>query len=331
MKKNPFPLFIVLLLFLAPQLGKAQASDHKVIVPAYFFPYDNANPGKHDVGPYWSTLIDAAGQYGDRLVVIANVNNGPGDPGNAWATQKYTEAITKVRKAGGIVLGYVHLCYGLQHSSAACNGHTLQQIKGEIANWHNRYNVDGYFFDEAPTAPGKLQWLKDLDAYTKSTVAPNFEVLFNDNGTLVTDPNRKLYRVMHYGTTPGQDYLNTAAWVHSVCEGPINLYPLDAGVAPNVDAALQQVGYNTQQMQHKQAAAMLYQQGGLTESQKSARISARLQAQLESGVLYHDLNFTWDTVEAALKQQGFSYLYVTDDGADGSPWDRLPAFFWQLF
>jgi hypothetical protein len=100
-------------------------------------------------------------------------------------------------------------------------------------------------------------------------------------------------------------------------------------VAPNVDAALQHVGYEIQQ--NKQAAAMLYQQEGLTESQKSARISARLQAQLQSGVPYHGLNFTWDTVEAALKQQGFSYLYVTDDGADGSPWDRLPAFFWQLF
>lgn len=319
MKQTPLLLLVFLALFFLPQLGSAQSSGHKVIVPAYFFPYDNADPGQHNVGPYWSTLIEAAGQYGDRLVVIANVNSGPGDGSNAWAVQKYQEAITKVRNAGGVVLGYVHLCYGLDHSSAACSGRNLQQVQGEISRWHNTYSVDGYFFDEAPTDAGKLQWLKDLDNYAKNYVALNF------------DAGRKLYRVMHYGTTPGSGYLSTPDWIHSVCERPINLYPSGPGAKPDVNAALQQVGYNAQLMQGKPAAAMLYQQGGLTANQQDAHILSQLQQQLRSGAAYSALDFTWDDAKARLAQKGFTYLYVTDDGADGNPWDKLPDFFWRLF
>jgi hypothetical protein len=28
---------------------------------------------------------------------------------------------------------------------------------------------------------------------------------------------------------------------------------------------------------------------------------------------------------------GFDYLYITNDGPDGNPWDSLPSFLMQLF
>lgn len=152
MKKSLLFLFAFFCLFLLPETGNAQSAKHKVIVPAYFFPYDNADPGQHDVVP-----------------------------------------------------------------------------------------------------------------------------------------NRKLYRAMHYGATPGQDYLNNPEWIHSVCERPIDIYPATAGGAPDVNTALQQVGYNQQLLQGKPASALIYQQSGLPPQQKSEWITARLNQQLRDGQSYSNL------------------------------------------
>lgn len=332
---NRFSTFLVLPLvfcFMA-SMGYAQTAGHKVIVPAYIFPYDNADPGQHNVGPHWSMLIEAAKVYKDRLIVIANVNNGPGNRGNSWAVQKYTEAILKVRQAGGIVLGYVHLCYGLNHQSATCNGRTLRNIEEDIANWHLDYNVDGYFFDEAPTAQGKLSWLQALDQSARSSVSNDFDVLWRKaDGTLQTNPNRKLHLVMHYGTMPAATYFSAPQdWIHSVCEGPIELYPSGVSTRPNLAGTLQAVSYNRQQMQGKPAAAMLYQKPGLTAEQRGMRLAARLDHQLMERRNYSNLQFTWDDAKADLLQSGFSYIYLTNDGTDGNPWDSLPAFLMRLF
>ena len=192
-----YTLLLTLCLFSAKI--NAQTAPDKVIVPAYFFPYDNTTPGQHQVGPYWSRLVNAAATYKNRLVVIANPNNGPGS-GQGWEKQKYSEAINKVRQRGGIVLGYVHLCYGLNHNSAACNGRTLADIKSDIEKWKNWYNVDGIFFDEAPTATNRVQWIKDLDTYVKSK--------FGNNRMLVNN----------YGTMPAQEHLNQTSWTNLILE-----------------------------------------------------------------------------------------------------------------
>lgn len=143
--------------------GQAQ-NTHKVMVPAYFFPNNDTIPGTHNVGPYWSTLIDAAKLYKDRLVVIANPDNGPGS-GKDWQLQKYTEAIQKVRAEGAIVLGYVYTCYGMTTLSEACQGRTLKNLKTDIANWKAWYPVDGIFLDECSTSPDTFTWYKNLDTY----------------------------------------------------------------------------------------------------------------------------------------------------------------------
>lgn len=167
----------------------AQAT-HKVMVPAYFFPYDTADAGTHNVGPKWSTLIDLAATFGDRLVVIANPNNGPGS-GKDWEYQKFTEAINKVRSHGAKVVGYIYTCYGLTKDTALCAGRTTADVLQDIANWKSWYNVDGIFLDENSSQVEQLAWYKDLD-----------------KAILAKWPDGLI--VSNYGTQPAGRYLNRA-------------------------------------------------------------------------------------------------------------------------
>lgn len=177
------------------------AGTNNVIVPAYFFPYDNAVPGKYNVGPNWSALIDAAKLYHGRLIVIANPGNGPGSgPSNSWEYQKYKQAIDSVRAQGSKVLGYVHTCYGLTSTLPQCQGRTLAKIKTDVDNWKTWYNVDGIFWDEAASAANKFKWYKDtLQAYS-----------FTKFGA-----GAKNY--LNYGTFPDASYYAITAY-HGVIE-----------------------------------------------------------------------------------------------------------------
>jgi hypothetical protein len=150
-----------------------------IIVPAYFYPNDWNNPGQHNVGPYWSRLIEAARILGDRLIVIANPGSGPGTGIDA----KYTEAIDKVRAEGGKVIGYVHTCYGLTSTSEACvptvappnsppntpppPPRSLADIHADIDKWYNWYDVDGIFLDEVSTDTDKISWYQALHSYIR--------------------------------------------------------------------------------------------------------------------------------------------------------------------
>jgi len=197
---------------------------HKIMVPAYFFPYDTIDAGTHLVGPKWSALIEAAKLYKDRLVVIANPNNGPGN-GKDWELQKYKEAIQKVRAEGAKVLGYVYTCYGMTAASTACKGRTLENLKNDMGNWKAWYSVDGIFLDESSNSLDMLTWYKNLDTYIQGvmpgamivsnfgTIPPNkfynrvgAPVIMENTG-LFLDANRTLLN-----TPP----LNSIALIHSV-------------------------------------------------------------------------------------------------------------------
>ena len=194
MKKISLSTLLIAIVFCSFGIVNAQSN---VLVPAYFFPYDNVNPGKHNVGPHWSTLIDAAKQYGNRLVVVANPNNGPGS-GSGWEKQKYTEAINKVRAEGGVVVGYVYTCYGLTHHSPECSGRTLAQIQSDISKWKQWYNVDGIFLDEASTDAGKVAWYQTVDQTIQSNIS---------NALIVSN----------YGTKPAAEYY-TRPGIHVIME-----------------------------------------------------------------------------------------------------------------
>lgn len=156
-----------------------------IIVPAYFFPYDGNNPGQHNVGPYWSSLIEAAKVLGDRLIVIANPGSGPGT-GTGWEHQKYTEAINKVRAEGAKVIGYVYTCYALTSSASWCTSRTIANVHADIDNWYNWYALDGIFLDEVSADPAQVQWYQDLHTYIRgksstALVCNNFGMQPNSN------------------------------------------------------------------------------------------------------------------------------------------------------
>ena len=192
MNVNRKTLFVLLACLLGTA-GLVVAQDtHKVMVPAYFFPYDNDDAGSHNVGPKWSALINAAAKYGDRLVIIANPDNGPGAGPNVkdtWQFQKYTEAINKVRAHGAKVIGYVFTCYGLTRDTALCAGRTTENVLQDIANWKAWYNVDGIFLDENSSQVEQLGWYKDLDKAIQAKWP---------DGLIVSN----------YGTQPAGRYLN---------------------------------------------------------------------------------------------------------------------------
>ena len=186
-----FP-FLILVCLVLPGTALQAQDTHKVMVPAYIFPWNDTDPGTHNVGPEWSTLIDLAKKYGDRLVVIANPNNGPGegpDVAVPWQYQKYTEAINKVRANGAKVLGYVYTCYGLTKDTALCAGRTTEDVLQDIANWKSWYPVDGIFLDENSTDVNYLSWYKDLDKAIQAQWP---------TGLIVSN----------YGTQPAGRYLN---------------------------------------------------------------------------------------------------------------------------
>ncbi|MEL6141008.1 MAG: spherulation-specific family 4 protein [Bacteroidota bacterium] len=204
---------ITLFVLLIPVFCAAQNA--KIIVPAYAFPYDNANPGIHQVGPVWSSLIEAAKTYGNRLVVIANPYNGPGS-GQGWEKQKYTEAINKVRQAGGTVLGYVHVCYGLTATTPICQGRTVGDIKSDLNKWKQWYNVDGFFLDEAPSSATHLSMIQDLDNYIVNTLGYG-------NGRIL---------VNNFGTMPAGTYLNQAGWVSIIMENTAAAFDANVNSLP---------------------------------------------------------------------------------------------------
>ncbi|MEM9887965.1 MAG: spherulation-specific family 4 protein [Bacteroidota bacterium] len=231
-----------------PQRLPFPRNESVVLVPAYFFPYDDNNPGTHNVGPYWSTLIEAAKLHGNRLVVIANPNNGPGS-GTGWENQKYQEAITKVRNEGAVVIGYVHVCYGLEHHSAACNNRTLQDIHSDIDKWMAWYNVDGIFLDETATQAPKLQWHQDLVQYIKS--------VFGEDGSVY----------MNYGVMPNTSYIsNMPNVIHGVFENTPSAF----------DAQFAQI---QQSSLHNQTTILIHSENGSDWQQLKNKILSDIKVQ----------------------------------------------------
>ena len=98
-----------------------------IVVPAYI------SPTRHTIE--WSRLIQASHQLGDRLIVIANRDSGPG-------AEKYSNLEDQLNALNPEtkVFGYVTIENGAKE---------LDIVDLEIKNWKNRYGVDGIFYDEA--------------------------------------------------------------------------------------------------------------------------------------------------------------------------------------
>ena len=102
-----------------------------VVVPLYAYP-----------GKLWNIVINTklAHSY-VPMVLIANVNNGPGTTADA----NYIHFIQKAQMAGINVLGYVYTKYGKRSATA---------VDADIARWEALYRTDGVFLDQmAPNVP----------------------------------------------------------------------------------------------------------------------------------------------------------------------------------
>lgn len=99
------------------------------IIPAYIYP--------SFAGSDWDTFTANPDGF-----VIANPNTGPGTSSNS----DYVTAIDKARAAGMKVLGYVSL------EDVGGPGTRAQGlVTADVTTWHLFYNIDGIFFDVAPT------------------------------------------------------------------------------------------------------------------------------------------------------------------------------------
>jgi hypothetical protein len=177
--------------------GRGYCDDNKgspnrgMIVPAYFYP-DLPNG-------YWSQLVTAAQNIGEKLIVIANPSDGPG----IHQDQNYSNAINTVRHNGGKVIGYVHTCYGNQTQPNP--NHPLcpkaeASVKADVDTWYDLYPmIDGIFFDETSSDQEKVSYYQTLYDYIQK----------KQSGSIV---------VNNFGVTPDQGYFGVGSSILCVFE-----------------------------------------------------------------------------------------------------------------
>src|SRR5881396_261353 len=122
-----------------------RASGLGVLVPAYFYPAP---------GSAWDSLNRAAQRV--PLVAIMNPNNGPSTSPNA----DYSRAVTPLRNAGGLVIGYVYSSYTMR---------AIAEVKTDIDRYHSFYTIDGIFVDEMTndSDAAHLAYYEELYRYIK--------------------------------------------------------------------------------------------------------------------------------------------------------------------
>ena len=107
------------------------AAPLKILVPAYFFP---AGAGLED----WDRLIEAAAQV--SIIAIVNPDSGPGEKPNP----DYADVVTRAKKAGVEVIGYVNTGYGQR---------PRPEIEADIDRWIQFYpDIRGYSSTHRPGA-----------------------------------------------------------------------------------------------------------------------------------------------------------------------------------
>ena len=116
-----------------------------VLVPLYETP-----------GPAWDTLIQAKTAHPNvPVVAIVNPDGGPGSE----AVPTFATGIQRLESAGIIVLAYVWTNYGERSQNST---------QADILNYKNWYSVDGIYFDQMASQPGKESYYAALNSYVDS-------------------------------------------------------------------------------------------------------------------------------------------------------------------
>ncbi len=168
--------------------------DRGIIVPAYFYP--DLPDG------YWGQLVEAARKIDGKLIVIANVYNGPG----AELDPNYREAINAVVSNGGKVIGYVHTCYGELNPIHSLCPKTIEEIKSDVDRWYQFYpTIDGIFFDEVSSKQDKVSFYQELYDYVRGK---------QSNAIVVNN----------FGVKPHENYLGIGSSILCTFEGPFSYF-----------------------------------------------------------------------------------------------------------
>ncbi len=124
----------------------------EVLVPAYFYPYENASP--------WDQLISGAQAHPSvQVTAILNPNNGI----FSNADEQYARAISDFTGAGGQVIAYVSTSYGT-------GARSLTDIKQNIdryLRYYGRDQLSGFFLDEMAATSDRLAFYRELYNYIK--------------------------------------------------------------------------------------------------------------------------------------------------------------------
>ncbi len=127
------------------ELPLASADLPSVLVPLY----DTANST-------WDPVIQAKQEHPDvPVVAIINNSGGPGDT----ADPSYAALTQRLHSAGITVIGYTYANY----SSRAA-----PDIKADMDNYKNWYNVDGIFIDQMGSMGGDENYYSNLTSYARS-------------------------------------------------------------------------------------------------------------------------------------------------------------------
>lgn len=114
--------------------GAGAQAQIDIMVPAYFYPGVDGNGNGTDDWVDMANAVDSVG-----VTAIMNPASGSGTSANT----DYQSAVSNLRNAGGLVIGYISTQWGAR---------SMSQLQTEVANYINWYDVDGFFFDEMPTS-----------------------------------------------------------------------------------------------------------------------------------------------------------------------------------
>lgn len=295
-------------------LSKVDAATNlKMLIPLYSFPTD-ADPKSGNT--YWNEVATAAKTSPKvDITVIIDPNNGPNSNG---PDQNYKDGLNELRAAGVHILGYVFtgrgLCFpqeipsnGICKATVPFAGEdqpapTVGKIKADVDTYYNKYRsvngeslIDGIFFDEFanPVNEGdKLKIYAELYNYVK---------LKNRNirPLVVANPGTQL-------DSSEFPQVLKAADVFVVYEN--NPEHPDNGEQKR----WVETGYTDESQYTSQFASLLY----AAPNAEDAPIARNSSSYLE----------LMGTYVAHAAEQGFGYVFITDNKSTSNPWSNLPSY-----
>ena len=154
-----------------------------VLLPLYIYPSLNA----------WKPLFDAAAANPSLIFqAVINPNSGPGS--GPCPNIDYINALATLNSYPNIrTLAYVHTASRYDcgpNQNWICPGtRDLSLLRADITTYQNWSNggcaaqkdihIGGIFFDEAPTGPDKLDYMRNITTFARNTLTNGKTILFN--------------------------------------------------------------------------------------------------------------------------------------------------------